>query len=85
MSRTVLKQIRSIGVTPTVFARYLTRNAQDHERTIPFMAYVDLAKEIARQRAEQVSRMGQVSVSGLAVEELKAAFDREEITNAKSG
>jgi GntR family transcriptional regulator len=76
LSRNVLKQIRSIGVPPTVFARYLTRNAQDHERTIPFIAYVDLAKEIAQQRAEQVSRMWQVSVSGLAVEELKAVFER---------
>jgi hypothetical protein len=37
---------------------------------------VDLEKEIALQRAEQVSRMWQVSVSGLTVEELKTVFDR---------
>jgi DNA-binding transcriptional regulator YhcF (GntR family) len=76
LSRDVIKQIRRIGVQPTAFARYLSRNAQDNERKVPFIAYVDLEKEIALQRAEQVSRMWQVSVSGLTVEELKAAFDR---------
>jgi DNA-binding transcriptional regulator YhcF (GntR family) len=76
LSRDVIKQIRRIGVPPTVFARYLSRNAQDNERRVPFIAYVDLEKEIALQRAEQVSQMWQVSVSGLTVEELKAAFDR---------
>jgi DNA-binding transcriptional regulator YhcF (GntR family) len=76
LSRDVIKQIRRIGVPPTVFARYLSRNAQDNERKVPFIAYVDLEKEIALQRAEQVSRMWQVSVSGLTVEELKTVFDR---------
>ena len=74
LSRSVLKQIRRIGVPPTVFARYLSRNAQDSEREVPFIAYVDLEKEIALQRAEQVSRKWQVSVRGLTVEELKAAL-----------
>jgi DNA-binding transcriptional regulator YhcF (GntR family) len=74
LSRDVLKQTRRIGVPPTVFARYLSRNALDNERKVPLIAYVDLEKEIALQRAEQVSRMWQVSVSGLAVEELKAVF-----------
>jgi len=76
LSRDVIKRIRGIGVSPTVFARYLSRNAQDNERKAPFIAYVDPDKEIALQRAEQVSRMWQVSVSGLTVEELKAGFDR---------
>jgi len=76
LSREVIKRIRGIGVPPTVFARYLSRNAQDNEHKIPFIAYVDLEKEIALQRAEQVSRMWQVSVSGLTVGELKASFAR---------
>ncbi len=75
LSRDVLKQTRRIGVPPTVFARYLSRSAHDSECKVPFIAYVDLEKEIALQRAEQVSRMWQVSVSGLTVEELKADFD----------
>jgi DNA-binding transcriptional regulator YhcF (GntR family) len=74
LSSDVLKQIRRIGVPPTVFARYLNRSAEDNERKVPFIAYVDLEKEIALERAEQVSRMWQVSVCGLTVEELKAAF-----------
>jgi DNA-binding transcriptional regulator YhcF (GntR family) len=76
LSGDVIKEIRRIGVPPSVFARYLSRNAQDNERRVPFVAYVDLEKEIALQRAEQVSRMWQVSVSGLTVEELKTVFDR---------
>jgi DNA-binding transcriptional regulator YhcF (GntR family) len=76
LSRNLIKQIRRIGVPPTVFARYLSRNAQESERKAPFIAYVDADKEIALQRAQQVSRMWQVSVSGLTVEELKTAFDR---------
>jgi GntR family transcriptional regulator len=75
LSRDVLKQIRKIGVPPTVFARYLSRNAQDSERKAPFIAYVDLVKELSAMRAEQLSGMWQVSVCGLIVEELKAAFD----------
>jgi DNA-binding transcriptional regulator YhcF (GntR family) len=76
LSRNVIKQIRRIGIPPTVFARYLTRNAQDSERKEPFIAYVDLDKKIALQRAEEVAQMWQVSVSGLTVDELKADFDR---------
>jgi DNA-binding transcriptional regulator YhcF (GntR family) len=75
LSRNVLKQIRRIGVPPTVFARYLSRSAQENERKVPFIAYVDIEKEIALQRAEQVSWMWRVSVNGLTVEELKAAID----------
>ncbi len=75
LSGDVIKQIRRIGVSPMVFARYLSRNAEDNERKTPFIAYVDLEKEIALQRAEQVSRMWQVAISGLTVEELKTVFD----------
>ncbi len=76
LSRDVITQIRNIGVPPTVFARYLSRHAQDSERKVPFIAYVDLEKEIALQRAEQVSRLWQVSISGLTVDELKSALGR---------
>jgi GntR family transcriptional regulator len=75
LSRDVIKQTRRIGVPPTVFARYLSRNAQDSERTAPFIAYVDLVKELSVIRAEQLSGMWHVSVCGLTVEELKSGFD----------
>jgi DNA-binding transcriptional regulator YhcF (GntR family) len=75
LSRDAIKQIRRIGVPPTVFARYFNRRAQDSERKVPFIAYVDLEKEIALQRAEQLSERWQVSVRGLTVEELKTVFD----------
>jgi DNA-binding transcriptional regulator YhcF (GntR family) len=75
LSMDAIKETRRIGVPPSVFARYLRRNAQDSERKVPFIAYVDLEKEIALQRADQVSRKWQVAVNGLTVEELKTAME----------
>ncbi len=75
LSRTVIKQTRRLGIPPTVFARYVNLHAQDSERTVPFIAYVDLEKEIALHRADQISRLWQVSVGGLTIQELKTAID----------
>ncbi len=74
LSRTVIKQTRRIGIPPTVFARYVSLHAHDSERTVPFIAYVDFEKEIALNRADQVSRLWQVAVSGFTIPELKTAI-----------
>jgi DNA-binding transcriptional regulator YhcF (GntR family) len=76
LTREVVSRIIKIGVPPTVFARYLARTAQEKERELPFIAYVDLEKKIALQRAEQVSQMWQASVSGFTIEELKQILKR---------
>ena len=70
----IIQEIRKIGVAPTAFARYLSRNAQEEERESPFIAYVDSDKERAVRRAEQISRSWQSSVIGLTVNELKLAL-----------
>lgn len=74
LTRDVIKQIRNIGVSPIAYARYLSRNVQEDERRYPFVAYVDLAKETALRRAEQVSRLWHASVAGLSMDEFKQSL-----------
>jgi GntR family transcriptional regulator len=76
LSKDIIKRIRRIGVSPIAFARYLSRSAQEDERSSPFIAYVDPDKEIALRRAEQVSRFWHASVVGLSVDEFKIALNR---------
>jgi DNA-binding transcriptional regulator YhcF (GntR family) len=73
----IIKRIRNIGVSPIAYARYLSRNAQEDERRYPFVAYVDLDKEIALRRAEQVSRLWNASVIGLSIDEFKHSLGRD--------
>jgi DNA-binding transcriptional regulator YhcF (GntR family) len=67
----IIKRIRRIGVSPVAFARYLSQNAQEDERSSPFIAYVDVDKEIAHRRADQVSQIWHASVIGLTIDEFK--------------
>jgi DNA-binding transcriptional regulator YhcF (GntR family) len=71
LSRDIIKRIRKVGVSPIAYARYLSRNVQEDERRNPFVAYVDLEKETALRRAEQVSRLWHASVIGLSLDEFK--------------
>jgi DNA-binding transcriptional regulator YhcF (GntR family) len=71
LTRDIIKRIRQIGVSPIAFARYLNRNVQEDERRSPFIAYVDLGKETALRRAEQVSRLWNACIAGLSVDEFK--------------
>jgi DNA-binding transcriptional regulator YhcF (GntR family) len=76
LTKDIIRRIRGIGVSPIAFARYLSRNMQEDERRSPFIAYVDLDKERALRRAEQISQIWQASVIGLTVDELKFALGR---------
>jgi GntR family transcriptional regulator len=71
LSNDIIKRIRRIGVSPIAFARYLSRNVHEDERKYPFVAYVDLEKETALRRAEQVSQLWHASVIGLSLDEFK--------------
>jgi DNA-binding transcriptional regulator YhcF (GntR family) len=74
LSKDIIKRIRRIGVSPIAFARYLSRDVHEDERRFPFVAYVDLEKETALRRAEQVSRLWHASVIGLSIDEFKRGF-----------
>jgi GntR family transcriptional regulator len=74
LSKSTLHKARQYGIPPTVFARYLSRQAQERERNEPFLAFVDEVKEVAEQRAEQISSFWQVPVLGMTVLQLKATL-----------
>jgi DNA-binding transcriptional regulator YhcF (GntR family) len=71
LSKDIDKHVRKIGVSPSAFARYLSRSMRESERKIPFIAYIDPDKERAVRRAEQVSELWNVPVVGLSIEEFK--------------
>jgi GntR family transcriptional regulator len=71
LAKDIIQRIRRIGVSPIAFARYLSQSVQEDERSSPFIAYVDLDKEISHRRAEQVSQLWHASVIGLTVDEFR--------------
>ncbi len=75
-SKKIISRVRQMGISPTAFARYLGRHAQESERNTPFIFYVDTHEEIAAHTAEEISRLWQVPVIGLALQDLKAAIGR---------
>jgi GntR family transcriptional regulator len=76
LSKSIIQKTRQYGIPPVVFARYLSRQAQEAERNEPFIAFVDDVKEVAERRAGQISSLWQVPVIGLTVLQLKAALRR---------
>lgn len=72
LSQTTVMRARQMGLSPTAFARYLSRHAQESERKAPFISYVDIHEEIAMQTAAEISQLWQAPVKGLSFEELKA-------------
>ncbi len=74
LGRQVTSKARQLGLSPTAFARYLSRHAQESERNLPFISYVDDHEEIAMQTAAEISQLWQVPVRGLTFQELKSAI-----------
>jgi DNA-binding transcriptional regulator YhcF (GntR family) len=71
LSRKIVSTVRQMGVSPTAFARYLTQHAQGIERNEPFLSYVTSRKEIAVERAAEISQLWQIPIIGLTPPELK--------------
>ncbi len=76
LSKNVISKVRQMGVSPTAFARYLSRHAQENERKAPFIVYVDTHGEFATHTAEEISHLWQVPVLGVALSDLKAVIAR---------
>jgi|WetSurSiteA1Bulk_404760.scaffolds.fasta_scaffold02967_3 GntR family transcriptional regulator len=79
LSMRTIQKARQYGIPPTVFAKYLSRQAQEGEHKEPFIAFVDDVKEVAEQRAGQVSSLWQVPVIGMTVLQLKAALRKRSV------
>ncbi len=76
LSKGIISRARRMGLSPTAFARYLSRQAQEHEHNAPFILYVDTHPEVAAQTAEEISKLWQVPVVGVALRDLKAAVGK---------
>ncbi len=76
LSRNIISRLRNFGVSPTAFSRYFNQQVLFAEREAPFIAYVDDKKEVAQQRASEISSLWQVPVVSFTVEELKTAVRR---------
>jgi GntR family transcriptional regulator len=76
LSQQIVSKARQLGISPTAFARYLSRFAQQEEHKAPFIAYADDHEEIAMQRAAEISELWQVPVQGLTFRALKTAAAR---------
>lgn len=68
-----------MGVSPTAFSRYLSRHAQNSERTEPFIIYIDTQEEIAIQQAAEISELWRVPVSGMGFNTLKTLEERDAV------
>jgi len=74
LSQSTIQKARQSGIPPIVFARYLSRQAQEAEHKEPFIAFVDERQEVAEQRAGQIASLWQVPVAAMSVMQLKAAL-----------
>jgi GntR family transcriptional regulator len=74
LSKHIISKVRQMGVSPTAFARYLSRYAQEGERNAPFIMYVDTHEEFAAHTADEISQLWQVPVLGVALRDLKTAI-----------
>jgi GntR family transcriptional regulator len=74
LSKKIVARVRQMGLSPTAFIRYLSRYVRENELNAPFIVFVDNQQEIASRTAEEISRLWQVPVVGLAFHDLKAAL-----------
>jgi GntR family transcriptional regulator len=76
LSKSVISKIRQMGISPTAFARYLSRYAQESERNAPFIIYVDTHEELAANTADEISQLWHVPVVGVALQDLKKVLGK---------
>jgi GntR family transcriptional regulator len=74
LSKSIVSQVRQMGISPTAFARYLSCYAQENEHNAPFIMYVDTHAEFATLTADEISKLWQVPVMGVALRDLKQAI-----------
>jgi len=79
LSETILSKVRRLGVSPTAFARYLSRHAQNSERNEPYIIYIDTQEEIAVQQAAEISKLWRVPVAGMDFNALKTLGKKDAV------
>lgn len=76
LSKSIISKIRQMGISPTAFARYLSRYAQEQESKAPFILYADHHEEFATATADEISKLWHVPILGVAFEDLKRTISR---------
>jgi GntR family transcriptional regulator len=76
LTENLAAKLRRLGISPTAYARYLSRQMQELERRAPFIAFVDPLKTFAVSQAAELSQLWKVPVIGLTVPELKRAVSK---------
>jgi GntR family transcriptional regulator len=76
LSKGLVDKVRRMGISPTAFARYLSRYAQEAESKTPFIIFADAYKEIAAQTAEEISQLWHIPVVGMAYRDLKTVVGK---------
>ncbi len=78
MSKEFVEKVRHSGISPTAFARFFSRYAQEDERDKPLISYVDIHEEIAKQTADEISQLWQVPVRPLTLQRVKTAIGKSQ-------
>ncbi len=76
MSKEFISKVHQSGISPTAFARFFSRHAQESERNEPLIYYIDHYEDIALQTAAEISQLWQVPVAALPLRKLKTAMGR---------
>lgn len=76
--RELIARLRTSGISPSAFARYLYHKSREEEEKTPFLAYVDATHRLATERAALISTIWQIGVPAISVEEL-AAMNRVQL------
>ena len=76
MSKEFVSKVRQSAISPTAFARFFSRYAQESERDDPLIYYIDHYEDIALQAAAEISQLWQVPVGALPLRKLKTAMGR---------
>ncbi len=79
LSKNIISKARQSGLSPTAFARYLSRQAQEDERRAPLLVYVDVRREVAEGTAAEISQLWQVPVAGAGYDDFKASIAKHAV------
>lgn len=82
LSSQLIKHLRSAGISPIAFARYLYQRAREDDEAAPFLVFVDATKKLAAERANRISAIWQLKVSSMSIEELDA-LDEQQLSKMK--
>jgi DNA-binding transcriptional regulator YhcF (GntR family) len=65
-----LNKLEKIGVLPSAFAKYLYQRAIEAEAAHPHIVYADVRKQIAAERASQISAVWRTNIPAISFDEL---------------